>query len=460
MKAINKMALLQGCVWAVLFMLVFTACQDDLNDETIHQVENLDDLMYKNNGEGLQRFDAQVLVSWYKLMLNLAIETPGHTPPILARSFGNTGVTVYECLVGEMPNHNSLVGQLDGLNEIPERKYGNSYHAPIMVNAAMARIIKKQFQNASTANLSKIDALESANYNLYTRRVSKQISDRSIDHGRAVAEAVFNWSQSNGGDQIYLYNFPTDYIPPKGIDQWLPTPPLFQPAMLPYWGNNRTMVPTNTAGPVYPPNPMEFSSAVGSPFYNSAYEVYETGLNLSTEQNEIAEYWDDGAGTFTPPGHNMAIALQMIRNRKFNLYQAAVLLAKLGIAENDAGIVCWRAKYNANLLRPVTYIQSYIDPTWTSLLRTPPFPSYTSGHATFSAAAAAVLSAEFGNDVYFTDSTKIAFGYSPRSFNNFTAYAEEAKDSRFFGGIHYSFDNEFGFECGVRIASNVEQLNW
>jgi hypothetical protein len=393
-------------------------------------------------------------------MLDLAIETPGHTPPILARSFGYTGVAAYESLVGEMPNHHSLAGQLNGLNSIPQRKYGNSYHAPITVNAALASIIKDMFQNASAANLGKIEALESANNNLYAGRVSQQIIDRSIDYGRAVAGEVFNWSQSDGGDQAYLHNFPTDYIPPQGMDKWIPTPPLFQSAMLPYWGNYRTMVPANNVGPVDPPDPPAFSSATGSPFYNAAYEVYDTAVHLGPEQTEIALYWDDGVGSFTPPGHNLAIALQMIRNQHLNLYRAAVLLAKLGIAENDAGVVCWRAKFKTNLLRPVTFIQSYIDPAWTSLITTPPFPTYTSGHSTFSGAAAAILTAEIGNAVSFTDSTKIAYGFSPRSFGNFTAYAEEAKDSRLFGGIHYSFDNELGFECGERIANNVEQLNW
>ncbi len=457
---LNQIRLFHGLAIVILFTLVFSACEKEIDDQSFQQDEISNAVMHKNDGGGLQRFDAQVIQSWYELMLNLATETPGHTPPILARSLGNAGVVVYESLVGEMPNHHSLVGQLNGLNSIPQRKQGNSYHGPVMVNAALASIVKMMFQNASTANLNKIDDLELATNDLYAGRVSQQIMDRSIDYGRAVAEAIYDWSKSNGGDQAYLHNFPADYIPPQGADKWVPTPPSFLPALLPYWGNYMTMVPANNVGPVDPPVPMEFSSVVGSPFYNAAYEVYEIGLNLGPEQSEIALYWDDGVGTFTPPGHNMAIALQMIRNQQLNFYQTAILLAKLGIAENDAGIVCWRAKFNTNLLRPITFIQSYLDPTWTSLITTPPFPTYTSGHSTFSGAAAAILSAEIGNAISFTDSTKIAHGFSPRSFNNFTAYAEEAKESRLFGGIHYSFDNEFGLVCGEQIANNVEQLNW
>ncbi len=283
---------------------------------------------------------------------------------------------------------------------------------------------------------------------------------RSSNYGRAVADAVFNWSLTDGGNQAYLNNFPVDYIPPVGLDKWIPTPPLYQPAMLPYWGNNRPMVSANNAGPVDPPTPPAFSVSPGSPFYNAAYEVYNTGSHLSAEQNLIALYWADGGGTFTPPGHNLAITLQKIRNYHLNLSEAAILLAKVGIEENDAAVVCWRTKFKTNLLRPVTFIKSYIDAAWMPLIPTPPFPTYTSGHSTFSGAAATILSAEIGDQISFTDSTKISYGFSPRSFNNFNEAAQEAAISRLYGGIHYRFDNENGLHCGQLIAMNVERLNW
>lgn len=413
-----------------------------------------------NEENSIGRFDSYIAQSWYSLLLKMVIETPGHTPPIAARSFGYTGIALYEALVGEMKDNHSLVGQLNGLTMIPQRKYGNSYLAPVTANAALARIIKDLFGNASTANLAKIDALESVNNNLYAGHTSDIILDRSREYGRAVADAVYDWSLTDGGAQAYLNNFPTSYVPPVGIDKWIPTPPLFQSAMLPYWENNRPMVSTNGPGSVDPPAPPAFSTTVGSPFHNAAYEVYNVNVHLTSEQNAIALYWNDGGGSFTPPGHNMAIALQIIRNRKLSLGQAAIVLAKVGIAENDAGIVCWRAKYKFNLLRPVTFIRSYIAPLWNSLIVTPPFSSYTSGHSTFSAASAAILTAEFGNQVAFTDSSKIAYGFSPRSFGNFIEAAQEAAISRLYGGIHYRFDNENGFACGLLVGANVENIRW
>jgi len=409
---------------------------------------------------GANRFDSYIPQTWYNLTMKLIVETPGHTPPIAARSFGYTGITLYEALLGQMANHHSLVGQLNGLTSVPPRKYGNSYYATVVANAALARIIKDLFQNASIANLNRIDSLESVNEQLYSGQMSQKIISRSRDYGYAVADAIFDWSRTDGGDQAYLNNFPPDYIPPVGIDKWIPTPPLYLSAMLPYWGKNRTMVSTNDAGPIDPPPPPAFSTSPGTQFYDAAYEVYNTGTHLSPEQSIIALYWADGTGTFTPSGHNIAITLQIIRNRNLNLNQTAIILAKVGIALNDAAIVCWRTKYNVNLLRPVTFIKTYIDSSWMPLIATPPFPSYTSGHSSFSGATAKILTAEIGDQIPFTDSSKISSGFLPRSFNNFNQYAKEAAISRLYAGIHYHFDNKKGFSCGQQVAMNVEHLNW
>ena len=216
---------------------------------------------------GLLKFDSYVAQAWYNLMLRLIKETPGHTPPIAARSFGYTGVALYESLLGGMPQHYSLTGQLQGFGSVPQRKYGNAYSAQVLVNAALARIIKNFFLNASAGNMNRIDSLESANNITYSKAVSEIIFNRSRDYGRTVADAVFNWSVTDGGHQAYLNNFPSDYIPPVGPGNWIPTLPLNQKAMLPYWGNNRPMVAANGIGPIDPPIPPAFSAIQGSSFY-------------------------------------------------------------------------------------------------------------------------------------------------------------------------------------------------
>lgn len=94
-----------------------------------------------------------------------------------------------------------------------------------------------------------------------------------------------------------------------------------------------------------------------------------------------------------------------------------------------------------------------------------PFPAYTSGHSTFSGAAAAVLSELFGDRVTFTSEADRHSGLSQRplsdslvtkrTFASFEQAAMEAGLSRIYGGIHYSFDNDVGLEAGRSIGRYV-----
>jgi membrane-associated phospholipid phosphatase len=405
-------------------------------------------------------YKADVVYPWYDLMNKLIKETPGHTPPIAARDIAYAGVALYESVTGEIQGHRSLAGQLAGLSSLPKRQVGKHYIPPVEANAAMSKIMKSLFANATAANLYTIDSLELALQNQLAPQFDPADFARSIAFGHDMADAVFNYSMSDGGHQAYLALFPASYVPPTGADKWVPTPPLYQPAMLPYWGNNRAFIPANNLASINPPLPPAFGTTAGTPMYDAAMVVYNSGINLTQAQKDIANFWADGGGTFTPPGHNVAIAKQLIRQYDLNIGEASIVLAKVGIALNDAGVVCWRAKFSSNLLRPISYIRTYIDPAWSSFIGTPPFPSYTSGHSTFSSSTASVLADKFGSNVSFTDSTKMAYGMAPRTYSSFAAAAQEAAVSRLYGGIHYEFDNVNGYNCGELVANNVLALRW
>jgi hypothetical protein len=407
-----------------------------------------------------QTFSSDIAQQWYGLFLKLIKDTPGHTPPVAARELGYTGIALYESVTGGLQSHQTLAGQLSGLAALPVRQNGKHYVPSAEANAALARIIKDLVGNASTVNVATIDSMETANEQFYMSTYDPADVALSVSFGHSIADAIYTWSLTDGGHQGYLSLFPASYIPPTGVDKWVPTPPLFQSAMLPYWGNNRAMVPANNTSAVNPPLPPVFGAVAGNPMYDAANLVYTTGINLTQGQKDIANFWADGGGTYTPPGHNVAIAVQIIHDTKVDLQSASVVLAKLGIAENDAGIVCWRAKFTSNLIRPVTYIKTYIDANWSPYIATPPFPSYTSGHSTFSSAAASVLTAEFGANYSFTDNTKNAFGFTARSFTGFQQAAQEAAVSRLYGGIHYEFDNVNGYNCGADIAGNVSRVHF
>jgi hypothetical protein len=165
-----------------------------------------------------------------------------------------------------------------------------------------------------------------------------------------------------------------------------------------------------------------------------------------------------------PPGHWHEIAATIARDKNLSVPESARLFALLGMAQADAAIVCWEAKYRWNFWRPVTAIrratedgnpQTEADPNWDHLLVAPPFPSYTSGHSSFSKASAQVLTHFFGTDlVSFTARSDSLPGVF-RTFKSLTECADEVGMSRIYGGIHFSFDNEEGKRTGGLVGDYV-----
>lgn len=436
-------------IFCIHFLLVVQSCKKD-----------------EGGNPGPVKIDASqwgsfVPVSWYNMELKLLKETPGFTPPIAARAIAYTGITLHETVVRGMENGTSLSGQLDGLAYLPSHEENLRYNWAIAANAAMADVIRSLFGNASQEHLDMIDALETENLlELSTTDFSQEEIDRSIQFGKLMANAIYLWGASDGGQGAYLNNFPINYTPPQGAGLWIPTPPLFQSAMLPYWGKNRYLIKANkqVAGQIAAAP--AFSATSGSAFYQSADAVYQKGNTLTSEETIIARYWADGTGTFTPPGHMIAITSQLIKDNNLSLDKASQLFAKVGIALNDAGILCWQVKYRDNLIRPVSYIQRYIDSNWMPLIGTPPFPSYFSENASFTSATSILLADYFGESYAFTDNQKIDDGFSPRSFTSFNSMADEAAISRVYGGIHYQFDSEIGKSGGLAIANKVLELKY
>jgi hypothetical protein len=97
------------------------------------------------------------------------------------------------------------------------------------------------------------------------------------------------------------------------------------------------------------------------------------------------------------------------------------------------------------------------DESWTPLIPTPPFPAYTSGHSTFSAAAAAVLEDFFGGDEFAFTLESETPDAADRSFTSFSEAANESGLSRIYGGIHWSFDNEAGLAAGDAVGDFVSE---
>ncbi len=406
----------------------------------------------------VKEYSNEVAMAWFNLQLRLISSTPGFSPPVASRALGYSGLTLYESLVNGMPEYQSLVGLLNEFKSVPKIESGKAYQWILSANAAQAFIIKSLYANTSKVNLFKIDSLKGVFERKYQNDVGRETAVRSIKYGESIAKAIFDYSKNDGGHEGYEKNFPKDYKPVTGACVWTPTGEQQIP-LQPNWGKNRTFVKGDADFEL--PIPPRCDAGISSLMYSQALEVYSVGKNLSAEQTAIAKFWSDDAGkTFTPSGHAISIASQIIATEKLKLDRSAEVFCKIGVAAADAFISCWKCKFMHNVLRPVSYIRTTIDRAWTPLLDTPPFPEYTSGHASVSGATAQVLSDLFGFNYHFIDNSHAVRGLKPRMFDSFFEFADEAANSRLYGGIHYRNSNEQGLKNGKRIGKNVCELKF
>ncbi len=214
----------------------------------------------------------------------------------------------------------------------------------------------------------------------------------------------------------------------RGETAWhsLEDPP--RPPMLPFFGQVRAWM--MTPAEVVAERPAPPPSTSSGQMQQELAEVRNTVDHLTREQLAIAHKWSDGVGTYTPPGHWNHIAADYIRPAGFSEVRAARTLALVNMALHDAAVGCWEAKYVYFNPRP-----SQLDPDLKTPLGLPNFPAFTSGHSTFSASAATVLSYVF-----------------PEKAAELAAMRDEAGISRLYGGIHYRADIDAGKDHGTRIG--------
>lgn len=401
-------------------------------------------------------YGMDVPLAYYNLSFTLSKRTGGITPPVQGRIFAYMGLALYESVVGGMPHHRSIAASLHGVGPLP-RAHGTQYW-PLVASAAMAEVMRGLWGDATSVaaqNIADIDALEQQIADSFDLQGS--LARRSIAHGHAVGAAVYQTSLDDGEDRSYLTNFPADYVPPVCDGCWVPTAP-GQLALQPYWKDRMTTF-VLTPGDCGMNGPPVFSTDPDSGAYREAYEVYVTRNNLSPEQAVVARFWADGPGTINGPGHSLSTTSQILQLVGANLADAAETYARVGLAVGDSVYAVWWSKYTYNWIRPVTYINRYIDPAWTPFLPTPPFPEYTSAHSGQTSAAITTLLALWG-DIGYTDHTHDADGFAPRTFASLTDSMNETAVSRMYAGIHYRSAIAEGIDQGRCVADEVGALPW
>lgn len=317
--------------------------------------------------------------------------------------------------------------------------------------------------------------------------------------GNLVARLTIENRHGDGANQLGTLHSPpwsdyTGYVPVNTPDQvcdlnyWQPlkvevTPGEYkvQSFIVPHWGLVRPFA-LNPNWQFRPGQPYRKHEVQ---FKEQAKEVLDISACLTGEQKIIAEYWADGAGTFTPPGHWCEIGHFISIKRNYSGKECIKLFFALANALLDSSITCWECKRQFDAVRPVTVIrelykgkdvQAWGGPhqgtrtikgeKWMAYIPTPSFPEYVSGHSTFSASAATILNCFTGSDQY-GDCIIVKKGESyiePRTtpandltlrWNTFTEAVQQAGMSRLYGGIHFMRANEYGQELGKCVGQKT-----
>lgn len=385
------------------------------------------------------------------------------SPPQASRVYAYAHLAAYEASRIYDTSWRSLAPQLNGSLTIPVPAEA--------VDPALAAIVALQEVGiAMLYSYDQMEAVQQAWMDSLRPQVDPQRWERSVAYGKQVADTVLAYAAADGYDRIRTL---PRYVVTHHPGKWKPTPPGYMDAIDPNWNQLRSFT-LDAAQQFQPPPPTVYDPDTGSRFYQEMLEVYEAINTLSTEQQDIAAFWDCnpyvaftqghfmmGNKKITPGGHWMGIAQTACKRDNRSFIAANAILAHTAIALADGFISCWDEKYRSHYIRPETAINQLHDPDWKPLLQTPPFPEYTSGHSVISTAAATVLTAHFGESFAYIDSVEVPYGLPARSYAGFLEASGEAAISRLYGGIHFmpAIDNGVaqGRQVGLWV---VDQLTF
>ncbi|MBT31598.1 MAG: haloperoxidase [Thalassobius sp.] len=388
-------------------------------------------------------------------------------PPLAARFFSYICLSGYEVLSLNSDTYPSMQGSLNTFPTITQPQV-EGYSVELSALLAMMATAKKVQPSGNLIADYEKNFLDSC------KRVGYSIEkiNKSIEYAHEVSKQILAYAKEDGYNKTS--NFPK-YTPLEGEGYWYPTPPAFFAAVEPYFNTVRPFT-LDSAAQFKPEPPVAFNPEKDSPFYKLMMEVYEEGsINLGDKSRAIATFWDCNPFAVKTTGHLM-VALKKIspgahwigitgiacRKENKSFKETLKIHTVVSVGLMDAFLSCWDEKYRSDRIRPETAIRKYIDPNWEPLLQTPPFPEYTSGHSTISAASAYILTHYFGDNFSFTDSTEIKYSLPTRNYTSFMAAAKEAAVSRLYGGIHYRDANENGTKQGLKVGewviSTVEKI--
>ena len=379
------------------------------------------------------------------------------SPPVASRIHLNANAAAYEVYAKRNPKIKSF-SKFSHMSPVdaPDKKIDYDIAATVaFINSGKSFIYTEDH----------LDKFMNSQKAYWTKRQDQDLVKNSIAYGEKVAKHIIDWSK---GDNYGYTRTLQRYVLIDTPGAWKPTPPEYHRGLEPNWFMIRQVVLPKDSFIEYKHHDY-YSEDKNSRCYRLMDSVYQKWKHITQEEIDIANYWDCNPVTTiskghvmyvekkpTPLGHWLKMTGQIIRAKKLNNEQAAIVYARVCVSAYDAFINCWNVKYKLNTIRPETYIPRVIDPEFKPVIETPPFPEYTSGHSTVSASVATILDFSFPNLGQFTDSSQIVLGMKPRTFTSFRQAANEASISRFYGGIHI----HTALREGERMGKVIGEQTW
>jgi hypothetical protein len=402
-------------------------------------------------GKDFSLYRASLAKDWMDITYN-SIRRQGWFALDASRLYAYTAITMHESMVHGMPDGRSLVGQLNGLESLPEPDAGVEIDYGIVLCHATPTVIRSIM--GTMAEDSRIRMEEVANRQESDLIAEFGLSAQVVNDSKAYADrlsgAILAWAATD--NRIGLENLP--YYPSTD-KKWYykPTDPNRPWFMQPFWWTQRSFI-IESVQICEPEPPFPYSEDPNSLYYKDVEEVYLASFD--PQKVDIGHFWANNAGASgTPAGSWLGIASQLVDQYDLDLSTTLRMYTRLAIGTRDAFLACWYMKYKYNLQRPATYIREVMGhPDWSSPVPTPPYPDYTSGTSTNAGISSEILTEMFGARS-FSDAQHADKGLGTRTFTSFKEAGIQAYHSRIFGGVHMRRACELGFRHGECIGRSI-----
>lgn len=364
---------------------------------------------------------------------------PFANPPYAARAYAYLSTSQYDALVAAYHYKALYKRPRPSVNDpsikllIPATKDFAYPCEEAVAAGASAAILTLMFPGEQDFIQEKLT--ECKNYRIIAGANTRSEVEAGEDLGKTVASKFIGRARTDRAGKAV--GTPTDWANlvasavNRGETPWISQESPARPPMLPFFGKTMGFLLDTTE--VVQGRPAPPPSTNSDAFKKELEEVLFYSQNPTRERMKIVHFWSDGVATYTPPGHWNAIACDDFVSLNYSEVRWARNLALLNMSMFDAAICCWDAKYYYYNPRP-----SQMHSDCKTLTGLPNFPAFTSGHSTFSGAAATILA-----------------HINPNQASEYENMAKEASISRLYGAIHYRSDIEVGLTMGNAIGQKA-----